>query len=144
MGILTALAAGAISFLSPCVLPVVPGYVSYMVGNPMVRQRHAADHPSPSSRGSGRMRPDHSPGHPPTAKDMRGSVGEARSSRLSASMGILLAACPSMRELARGDEIRYRRDFLARAELVRPMLGSPRARGGRPARCRASNRPRSR
>lgn len=33
IGILTALAAGAISFLSPCVLPLVPGYVSYVAGN---------------------------------------------------------------------------------------------------------------
>ena len=31
VGILTALAAGVISFLSPCVLPLVPGYVSYIV-----------------------------------------------------------------------------------------------------------------
>ena len=33
IGILTALAAGAISFLSPCVLPLVPGYISYIAGN---------------------------------------------------------------------------------------------------------------
>jgi len=33
VGILTALAAGAISFLSPCVLPLVPGYISYVAGN---------------------------------------------------------------------------------------------------------------
>jgi len=33
IGILTALAAGAISFLSPCVLPLVPAYVSYIAGN---------------------------------------------------------------------------------------------------------------
>lgn len=33
IGILSALAAGAISFLSPCVLPLVPGYVSYVAGN---------------------------------------------------------------------------------------------------------------
>lgn len=30
IGIVTALAAGAVSFLSPCVLPLVPGYVSYI------------------------------------------------------------------------------------------------------------------
>ena len=30
---MTALAAGAISFLSPCVLPLVPGYLSYIAGN---------------------------------------------------------------------------------------------------------------
>ena len=32
IGVLTALAAGAISFLSPCVLPLVPGYISYIAG----------------------------------------------------------------------------------------------------------------
>jgi cytochrome c-type biogenesis protein len=32
IGILAAFAAGAISFLSPCVLPLVPGYVSYVTG----------------------------------------------------------------------------------------------------------------
>jgi cytochrome c-type biogenesis protein len=36
IGILTALAAGAISFLSPCVLPLVPGYISYVAGNTVV------------------------------------------------------------------------------------------------------------
>ncbi|MGH6881101.1 cytochrome c biogenesis CcdA family protein [Hypericibacter sp.] len=33
VGILTAFLAGAISFLSPCVLPLVPGYISYVSGN---------------------------------------------------------------------------------------------------------------
>lgn len=33
VGVLAALAAGFISFLSPCVLPVVPGYISYISGN---------------------------------------------------------------------------------------------------------------
>lgn len=32
VGLLTAFAAGIISFLSPCVLPLVPGYVSYIAG----------------------------------------------------------------------------------------------------------------
>lgn len=32
IGVLTAFAAGVISFLSPCVLPLVPGYVSYVAG----------------------------------------------------------------------------------------------------------------
>jgi cytochrome c-type biogenesis protein len=31
-GIASAFAAGAISFVSPCVLPLVPGYVSYVAG----------------------------------------------------------------------------------------------------------------
>ena len=32
VGLVTAFAAGAVSFLSPCVLPLVPGYVSYVAG----------------------------------------------------------------------------------------------------------------
>jgi len=32
VGLLTAFAAGIVSFLSPCVLPLVPGYVSYIAG----------------------------------------------------------------------------------------------------------------
>ncbi|WP_306224452.1 cytochrome c biogenesis CcdA family protein [Bosea beijingensis] len=32
ISILAALVAGAVSFLSPCVLPLVPGYVSYIAG----------------------------------------------------------------------------------------------------------------
>lgn len=32
IGLITAFAAGLISFLSPCVLPLVPGYVSYVAG----------------------------------------------------------------------------------------------------------------
>ncbi len=33
VSILAALIAGTVSFLSPCVLPLVPGYVSYIAGN---------------------------------------------------------------------------------------------------------------
>lgn len=32
IGVLTAFVAGVISFLSPCVLPLVPGYISYVAG----------------------------------------------------------------------------------------------------------------
>lgn len=32
IGVLTAFAAGILSFLSPCVLPLVPGYISYVAG----------------------------------------------------------------------------------------------------------------
>ncbi|MEC5293478.1 plasmid replication protein RepC [Aurantimonas sp. C2-6-R+9] len=38
-------------------------------------------------------------------------------------LGIVLESCPSLRELAQGGEIRHWRDFLATAELARPMLG---------------------
>lgn len=33
IGVLTAFAAGVVSFVSPCVLPLVPGYVSYIAGH---------------------------------------------------------------------------------------------------------------
>lgn len=33
IGVLTAFAAGIVSFLSPCVLPLVPGYLSYVAGH---------------------------------------------------------------------------------------------------------------
>lgn len=39
LGVLTAFAAGIVSFLSPCVLPIVPGYVSFVAGD-SVRRRH--------------------------------------------------------------------------------------------------------
>ncbi|AAK91003.1 MULTISPECIES: plasmid replication protein RepC [Rhizobium/Agrobacterium group] len=38
-------------------------------------------------------------------------------------LGIVLDACPEMRELAQGGPIRHWRDLLAAAELARPMLG---------------------
>ncbi|RVG84557.1 replication initiation protein RepC [Sinorhizobium meliloti] len=38
-------------------------------------------------------------------------------------LGIVLDACPGVRELAQGGEIRHWRDFLAAADLARPMLG---------------------
>src|SRR5512146_1003712 len=33
LGLATAFVAGTVSFLSPCVLPLVPGYVSYVAGH---------------------------------------------------------------------------------------------------------------
>jgi cytochrome c-type biogenesis protein len=48
IGIWAALAAGAVSFLSPCVLPLVPGYVSYIAGG-------SAAAVYPSSRSSSRL-----------------------------------------------------------------------------------------
>jgi cytochrome c-type biogenesis protein len=40
LGVLTAFAAGIVSFLSPCVLPLVPGYISYVAGESLQRRRH--------------------------------------------------------------------------------------------------------
>src|SRR6266481_9478530 len=38
VGHLTAFTTGIVSFLSPCVLPLVPGYVSYIAGQTMDRE----------------------------------------------------------------------------------------------------------
>jgi cytochrome c-type biogenesis protein len=42
IGFATAFAAGIISFLSPCVLPLVPGYVSYVAGSSLEDLRDGA------------------------------------------------------------------------------------------------------
>mgnify|MGYP000134845415 CR=1 FL=1 len=47
IGIMAAIAAGAVSFLSPCVLPLVPGYVSYIAGN----SRHGPENARPDRLG---------------------------------------------------------------------------------------------
>ncbi len=39
VGVFAAFLAGAISFLSPCVLPLVPGYVSFIAGQPDLHRR---------------------------------------------------------------------------------------------------------
>jgi cytochrome c-type biogenesis protein len=39
LGFATAFAAGIVSFLSPCVLPLVPGYVSYVTGSSLEELR---------------------------------------------------------------------------------------------------------
>lgn len=41
IGLLTAFAAGVVSFLSPCVLPLVPAYASFVAGHALTRSRRA-------------------------------------------------------------------------------------------------------
>jgi cytochrome c-type biogenesis protein len=43
IALVTAFGAGIVSFLSPCVLPLVPGYVSYVAGDRIWRGHHARD-----------------------------------------------------------------------------------------------------
>jgi len=43
IGLLTAFLAGVISFLSPCVLPLVPAYVSYVAGHSSALERVNSD-----------------------------------------------------------------------------------------------------
>jgi len=47
LGVLVAFVAGIISFLSPCVLPLVPGYVSYIAGGSL---KEFSDNPSSRRR----------------------------------------------------------------------------------------------
>jgi len=42
LALATAFGAGIISFLSPCVLPLVPGYVSYVAGDALVHRTESA------------------------------------------------------------------------------------------------------
>jgi len=60
-------------------------------------------------------------------KEAGGSLAEADNVRSlpkrELPLGIVLDACPGVLELVQGGEIRHWRDFLAAAELVRPMLG---------------------
>ncbi|MDW9558290.1 cytochrome c biogenesis protein CcdA [Sinorhizobium meliloti] len=41
IGLITAFTAGLVSFLSPCVLPLVPGYISYVSGQTLGSQHQA-------------------------------------------------------------------------------------------------------
>ncbi len=41
LALVTAFGAGIVSFLSPCVLPLVPGYVSYVAGDALVHRSDA-------------------------------------------------------------------------------------------------------
>ena len=43
IGLTAAFIAGLISFVSPCVLPLVPAYVSYVAGQPLRATRHRPD-----------------------------------------------------------------------------------------------------
>lgn len=46
IGVLAAFAAGAVSFLSPCVLPLVPGYVSFVAGQTATAEATAGGAPA--------------------------------------------------------------------------------------------------
>src|SRR3989304_1619923 len=43
IALVTAFGAGIVSFLSPCVLPLVPGYVSYVAGDRISQSHRATD-----------------------------------------------------------------------------------------------------
>lgn len=52
--VLAAFAAGIVSFLSPCVLPIVPGYLSFISGVSMEDLRGAGGHEHALEEGAGR------------------------------------------------------------------------------------------
>jgi cytochrome c-type biogenesis protein len=66
-----AAAAGAVTFLSPCVLPLVPGYLSYVTGMSAVDAEQASADGGPSDGTAGTGLPD---GHP--GPDDGGAAGE--------------------------------------------------------------------
>ncbi|MGH7187523.1 MAG: cytochrome c biogenesis CcdA family protein, partial [Pseudomonadota bacterium] len=43
IGFVAAFAAGLVSFLSPCVLPLVPAYISYVAGQPLRAEASGSD-----------------------------------------------------------------------------------------------------
>jgi len=43
---ITAVAAGALSFLSPCVFPLVPAYLGYLSGHAIAASQHETPDPA--------------------------------------------------------------------------------------------------
>ena len=59
-----AAAAGAVSFLSPCCLPLVPGYVSYVTGMSGAEMQHSASDEAPAPQESVDTADQPGPGQP--------------------------------------------------------------------------------
>ena len=84
-----AAAAGAVTFLSPCVLPLVPGYLSYVTGMSGVDAQQAA-----GAGGAGIE------GKPPGAGGAPGPAAVAATSKLTASGSGTTASAGSSRCVA--------------------------------------------
>ena len=91
--------------------------------NPDANESHSGRHiqnskPDPTSESEYGLRKE---------KEASGTVSETDNVRSlpkrELPLAIVLDACPGVRELAQSGEIRHWRDFLAAAELLRPMLG---------------------
>ena len=83
------LAAGAVSFASPCVLPLVPGYLSYLAS--LVGAETAVRTRRPASVGAGPSTwPEVSPGAGPAPAGGPGRVGAAVRSRAVAATGLFV------------------------------------------------------
>ena len=86
LAIPVAAAAGAVSFLSPCVLPLVPGYLSYITGMSGVT---AASQGSPGEDAA-----DGAAADGPASASPAGAAGPGRSSGAAAGGGPVTATVP--------------------------------------------------
>ena len=93
-----ALAAGAVTFLSPCCLPLVPGYLSYVTGMSGPEATRAADRgPDP-----GRPEPGRRPDGPAVAGQAEGTQGARRAAGGSAAGGSVATTAPAVTGQAAG------------------------------------------
>ena len=86
-----AAAAGAVSFLSPCVLPLVPGYLSYITGMSGVT---AASQGSPGEDAADGAAADGTAADGPASASPAGAAGPGRSSGAAAGGGPVTATVP--------------------------------------------------
>ncbi len=86
-----AAAAGAVSFLSPCVLPLVPGYLSYITGMSGVT---AASQGSPGEDAADGTAADGTAADGPVSASPAGAAGPGRSSGAAAGGGPVTATVP--------------------------------------------------
>ncbi len=86
-----AAAAGAVSFLSPCVLPLVPGYLSYITGMSGVT---AASQGSPGEDAADGTAADGTAADGPASASPAGAAGPGRSSGAAAGGGPVTATVP--------------------------------------------------
>ena len=92
-----AAAAGAVTFLSPCVLPLVPGYLSYVTGMSGVDAQSAADGGTGADAAAGGA--SGGPGGAPGAGD--GAVGEGQSMVTVTTVAPTASAAPRQRPAKR-------------------------------------------
>ena len=86
-----AAAAGAVSLLSPCVLPLVPGYLSYITGMSGVT---AASQGSPGEDAADGTAADGTAADGPASASPAGAAGPGRSSGAAAGGGPVTATVP--------------------------------------------------
>ena len=95
LAIPVAAAAGAVTFLSPCCLPLVPGYLSYVTGMSGIGAQPAADAPGPQPAGA-RL----ASAQPVAATPGRGQVAAVAPAGAGEHRAAVLAAPPRSRVVA--------------------------------------------